>query len=159
MREVFVKCVTVEPVTSRYLLILETKDGSYYLSIHIGVLEAETIFSHLNSFIPPRPMTFDFFRELIENIKDFSVTKVVVDDFDKGIYKAKVYIKNDGLEKFIDCRPSDAIALATKIGADIFVKESILTDKKCISKDCLKSSERELLEQIITDNATTFWNV
>lgn len=159
MREVCVKCVTVEPVTSRYLLILETKDGSYYLSIHIGVLEAETIFSHLNSFISPRPMTFDFFTDILSNIKDFSVPRIVIDDFDKGIYKAKVYLKNGDSEKCIDCRPSDAVALATKLGADIFVRESILTDKKCISKDCLKSSEKQLLEQIITDNTTTFWNV
>ena len=159
MREVSVKCVTVEPVTSRYLLILETKDGFYYLPIHIGVLEAETIFSHLNSLIPPRPMTFDFFSEIIRSVKDLSVTRVVIDDFEKGIYKAKVYLKNGGLEKWVDCRPSDAIALATKIGASIFVNESILKDKKCISKDCLKSSEKELLEKIITDNTTTFWNV
>lgn len=159
MREVCVKCVTVEPVTSRYLLILETVDRAFYLPIHIGVLEAETIYNHINNLVSPRPMTFDFFIEILKNINNCSVPKIVIDDFDNGVYKAKVYIKNGSDEKYVDCRPSDAVALATKLGVNIFVKDSILTNKKCLSKDCLKSSERELLEQIITDNTTTFWNV
>jgi len=159
MFEVAVKCVMKEPLTSRYLLILEAKDKSFYLPINIGVFEAEAIYTALNQIKSPRPLTYDFFKGVLKVIDDVDIEKITIYDVDGHIYKAKLEFAHNSKQCHVDCRPSDAIALGLRLNAPIFVEDSIVEQKKCVSKNCLQENEKLILEQLITDQATTYWNV
>ncbi|MGA1862733.1 bifunctional nuclease family protein [Deferribacter thermophilus] len=158
MKEATVKCVVKDPLTSRYILILETMDG-YYLPIKIGVFEAEAIYTELNSIVPPRPMTYDFISGILAALENVKVEKVIIEDYDDGIFKASLYLLNGESVKCIDCRPSDAIALSLRTKSPVFIEDVVLTKCKCFTKDCIKKENVDLLEEIITDQGTTFWDV
>lgn len=159
MFEVAVKCVLKEPLTSRYLLILESKDNSFYIPINIGVFEAEAIYTAINRIKSPRPLTYDFFKGILNVIDDVNIDKITIYDVDGHIYKAKLEFAHNSEPCNVDCRPSDAIALGLRLNVPIFVEDSIVKKKKCVSKNCLEEKEKIILEQIITDQATTYWNV
>ncbi|BAI80851.1 conserved hypothetical protein [Deferribacter desulfuricans SSM1] len=158
MKEASVKCVVKDPLTSRYILILETNDG-FYLPINIGVFEAEAIYTELNKIVPPRPMTYDFISGILTALDNVVVEKVIIADYDNGIFKASLYLQNGGNTKCIDCRPSDAIALSLRTKSPVFIEEQVLTKCKCFTKDCIKNENSNILEEIITDQGTTFWDV
>ncbi|MDK2791678.1 MAG: uncharacterized protein PWQ25_541 [Deferribacteres bacterium] len=159
MYEVKVKCVIREPLTKRYVLILESIDGTYYIPITIGMFEAEAIYTEISDIKSPRPLTYDFFSLILENIGDVTVDRIIIYDKSDDVFKAKIVLNKNGIKKEIDCRPSDAIALGLRLKSSIFVEDVILKDKKCIKKDCIKKSDKMILEHIITDQATTYWNV
>jgi len=159
MFEVTAKCVIREPLTNRYVLILESIDGSYFIPINIGVFEAEAIYTELSHIKSPRPLTYDFFSSVLNNLDDISIEKIIICEKCDGIFKAKIVLNDHGKTKEIDCRPSDAVALGLRLKTSIFVNDEILKDKKCISKDCLNKKDQFLLDHIITDQATTYWDV
>lgn len=159
MFEVVAKCVLKEPFTSRYLLILEAKDKSFYIPINIGVFEAEAIYTALNQIQSPRPLTYDFFKGILNVIDDVNIEKITIYDVDGHVYKARLEFAHNSKHCNVDCRPSDAIALGLRLNAPIFVEDSIVEQKKCVSKNCLRENEKLILEQLITDQATTYWNV
>lgn len=159
MFEVVAKCVLKEPLTSRYLLILESKDNSFYIPINIGVFEAEAIYTALNRIESPRPLTYDFFKGVLSVMEDVSVKNITIYDVNENIYKARLDFAYNSKQCHVDCRPSDAIALGLRINAPIFVEENIVNEKKCVSKNCLRENEKIILENLITDQATTYWNV
>lgn len=159
MYEVKVKCVLREPIANRYVLILESLDGSYFIPINIGVFEAEAIYTNISGITSPRPLTYDFFTLILENINSVKIDKIVIYDYSDNIFKAKVIINNNGSYKEIDCRPSDAIALGLRVKSPIFIEDNLLKDKRCINIDCLKGTDKMILEHIITDQASTYWNV
>jgi len=159
MYEVSVKCVIKEPLSSRYVLMLETICGSYLIPINIGTFEAEAIYSQLNSISTPRPMTYDFISSILSNMDGVNVDKVVVDSEKSGVYTAKMYINQDnGGQKIVDCRPSDAVALSMKLCIPIYVEEKVLSGK-CISRDGIDRRDESTLNHILNDQGNTFWNV
>jgi bifunctional DNase/RNase len=109
---------------SRFVLV---SDGSRRLPIIIGPFEAQAIQLVLESSRPDRPMTHDLVKNILDRM-EISLDRVVIDDFWNTIYYAKVYLKQAKPEEEIeiDARPSDAIALAVRFDAPIFVADSIL---------------------------------
>jgi len=107
---------------SRFVLV---SDGNRKLPILIGPFEAQAIQLVLESTRPDRPMTHDLIRNILERLGG-TLDRVVIDDFWNTIYYAKLYIKNEREEVEIDSRPSDAIALAVRFDAPIYVADSIL---------------------------------
>ncbi|MGA1845857.1 bifunctional nuclease family protein [Deferribacter abyssi] len=159
MKEVSVKCVIKDPVTARYVLILETKDG-FYVPIKIGVFEAEAIYTELNQIVPPRPMTYDFITGILTAIEDVKIEKVIIEDYEDGVFKASLYLANGNNYKVIDCRPSDAIALSLRIKSPVYIKDVVLNKCKCFTRDCIKGETGvDILEEILTDQGTTRWDV
>ena len=107
---------------SRFVLV---SDGERRLPILIGPFEAQAIQLILEGTRPDRPMTHDLVRNILDRM-DATVDRVVIDDFWNTIYYAKLYIRHGSEESEIDSRPSDAIALAVRFDAPIFVADSIL---------------------------------
>ena len=95
------------------------------LPIMIGAFESQAIQQMLEGLQPDRPMTHDLIRNILIRI-DADVDRVVIDDFWNSVYYAKIYILADGEEHEIDARPSDAVAIAIRFGAPIYVADSIL---------------------------------
>src|SRR5690348_12183596 len=109
---------------TRSMFVLLT-DGERRLPILIGPYEASAISLPLEGAQPDRPMTHDLIRNILDRL-DMFVDRVVIDDLWNTIYYAKVYLRKGEEEIEIDSRPSDAIALAVRFDAPIFVSDGIL---------------------------------
>jgi bifunctional DNase/RNase len=107
---------------SRFVLVT---DGERRLPILIGPYEAQAISLPLEGTRPDRPMTHDLIRNILDRLELF-VERVVIDDLWNTIYYAKVYLRKGEEEIEIDARPSDAIALAVRFDAPIYVSDGIL---------------------------------
>lgn len=100
-------------------------DGERRLPIVIGRFESQAILLPMEQHRPDRPMTHDLVRNIIERLGG-TVERVVIDDLWNTTYYAKLYMQHSGEEIEIDARPSDAIALAIRFEAPIYVSEGIL---------------------------------
>ena len=116
--------VAISDATTVPLVILS--DGSdRLLPIFIGIWEAVSINSAKNREILPRPFTHDLFVDLCVK---FAITLrfLQIDSIEDGVYYAQLVLKTDRHEEYLDCRPSDGIALALRGDVPIFVEESVL---------------------------------
>lgn len=110
-----------------YALVLGEVDGNRRLPIIIGAFEAQAIALELEKIQPPRPMTHDLLRGLFDAL-GAEVTDIVIDDLREGTFFAKVRYVYDDEEATLDARPSDAVALAVRTDAPIFVAASVLDE-------------------------------
>ncbi len=106
------------------VIVLEETDGSRQLPIWIGVSEARSIASEMEEREPPRPNTHDLARQMIASF-DATVVRVVVTELRESTYYAVLDLRRDGRNISLDSRPSDAIAIALRAGAPIFVRASV----------------------------------
>jgi len=110
-----------------YALVLGEIDGNRRLPIIIGAFEAQAIALELEKIQPPRPMTHDLLRDTFEAV-DIDVSEVVIDELREGTFFAKVRYQHDGEEHQLDSRPSDAVALAVRVDAPIYVAPDVLDE-------------------------------
>ena len=106
------------------VVILEEQDGSRMLPIWIGTAEADSIAAQMDGRKPPRPNSHDFAKRVIEGLNG-EVIRVVVSDLRKGTYYAILFLQVREKVIEIDARPSDAIALAIRVDAPIFVRSAV----------------------------------
>jgi len=121
---VAVRLVTLDPVAHTPVIILEEKTGSRRLPIWIGVAEARSIAQRLEEVELPRPNTHDLAKRLVEGL-DGAVERVTVTELRDGTYYAVIALRRNGELVEIDARPSDAIALALRMTAPVFVREPL----------------------------------
>ena len=133
---------------------MKSSDGEEkrYLPIWIGVAEATAIFIQLNDQVLPRPMTHDLLKSIIDTL-GAKVSKVLVNDINQNTFFARVFLEQTELgEKYeIDARPSDAIALALRTDAPIFVAEKVVINATIVDKDKYKeemSQFKKFLENL-----------
>ena len=110
-----------------YALVLGEVNGNRRLPIIIGAFEAQAIALELEKIQPPRPMTHDLIRNLFDAL-GAEVTDIVIDDLREGTFFAKVRYVYDDDEAQLDARPSDAVALAVRADAPIFVASAVLDE-------------------------------
>ena len=110
-----------------YALVLGEVDGSRRLPIIIGAFEAQAIALELEKIQPPRPMTHDLIRDLYDAVGG-EVTDIVIDELREGTFFAKIRYTVNGSDEHLDSRPSDAVAVAVRVGAPIFVSEEVLEE-------------------------------
>ncbi len=127
--EMIIKGLMVDPITNSPIVILRDKDGSKVLPIWVGIFEANAIALQIENVSTPRPMTHDLLRNVIHDLKA-SVQKIVVCDLQENTFYALIYLTLGGSTLAIDARPSDAIALALRTRAPIFVEESVIDNAK-----------------------------
>jgi bifunctional DNase/RNase len=123
--EMSIKGLMVDPVTNLPIVILRDKAGQKVLPIWVGVPEANAIALQMENVAPPRPMTHDLLRNVIQDLKA-SVQKIVVCDLQDNTFYALIYLLVNGETLAIDARPSDAIALALRTRSPIFVEDSVI---------------------------------
>ncbi len=131
MVEMVVESVRVNLHTHHRVVVLKDKDADRYLPIWIGNAEADAIVIQLQSVQVPRPQTHDLLKSVILGL-GATVTSVVVTDLADDVFYARILVDIDGRHVEIDSRPSDAIALAVRVKAPIFVEEKVL-DKAGVS--------------------------
>lgn len=108
-----------------YAILLREIDGSRRLPIIIGAFEAQAIALEIEGIKPPRPLTHDLLKRVADNL-GATVVEVIVDELKENTFFAKIILEVSGLTQDIDARPSDAIALAVRAEAPIYVAESVM---------------------------------
>lgn len=127
MREMTLYGVSFEPIGKQPIVLLKTLDEDRFLPIWIGHPEAAAILMKLQGASPPRPMTHDLLTEVVSELKA-EVVRVTVTELRENTYFAKITFVHDGQELEIDSRPSDAIALAVRCEAQIFVADAVVEE-------------------------------
>ena len=121
-------------VTQSPVVLLSDKKHETVLPIWIGLCEARSIEIGRSGMIPPRPLTYDMMAAIIRTMNG-EVKKIVVTDLRDQVFYAQVVIEVRGKVSKIDARPSDAIALASRMNAPIFVKESVIKKASVLDTD------------------------
>jgi uncharacterized protein len=129
--EMTIKGLMVDPITNMPIIILRDKDGQRVLPIWVGVFEANAIALQIENVSTPRPMTHDLLKNVIQDLKA-RIQKIVVSDLKENTFYALIYLDTDGETVAIDARPSDAIALALRAHAPIFVEDTVIANAKTV---------------------------
>ncbi|MBL7130352.1 MAG: bifunctional nuclease family protein [Candidatus Omnitrophica bacterium] len=126
MVEMELNKIIIDEKRQEQIIVLKEKNGTRLLPIIIGLLEAAAIKMKIGGVNPPRPLTHDLLKALLESL-DAKLDKVIVDKILNNTFHAKLVINTgDSQFKYIDARPSDSIALAVRTNSPIFVEEEVL---------------------------------
>jgi bifunctional DNase/RNase len=147
-----IKGLMLDPVSNSPIVVLKDTDDKVFLPIWVGIFEANAIALQLEDISTPRPMTHDLLRNVIQEI-NAKVTKIVINDLRESTFYALIHVTAGERDLTIDARPSDAIALALRTAAPIFVDQTVLDQAQTISADD-DSDERlkKWLEEVSPDD-------
>ncbi len=129
LHEMTVTGLAIDPSTNAPILILSARNDEFTVPIWIGLMEAASIASVLQGIDFDRPMTHDLFKNFIDRV-NVTVSRIEVCDLKDNTFYAKIYCHAQDGDFIMDARPSDAIALALRLKADIFVDESVVNELK-----------------------------
>lgn len=153
--EMQVTGLTIDPFTSMPIVILKDAAEKYALPIWIGLIEASAIATELEKIPLSRPMTHDLLKNILDEVQ-IQVQKIVVSDLADNTFYAQIFLKAGAKEWAMDSRPSDAIAIALRTKAPIFVEKTVIEKSRKIdlSKEALekegagKQKWTEILENL-----------
>jgi uncharacterized protein len=140
-----IKGLMLDPVSNSPIVVLKDDDEKFFLPIWVGIFEANAIALQLENITTPRPMTHDLLRNMISEL-DARVIRIVINDLRDSTFFAQIRLavgeagSNRTLE--VDARPSDAIALALRTEAPIYVAQSVLDQAQTITPDSEDSEEK-----------------
>jgi bifunctional DNase/RNase len=143
--EMSIKGLMVDPVTNMPIVILRDADHQQALPIWVGPVEANAIALQIENVVAPRPMTHDLLRDLIRELGAMLV-RVVISDLQESTFYAYLELARDGEPLFVDARPSDAIALALRTRAPVFVDTKVL-DRARSTDASSDQADRERLQR------------
>src|SRR5687768_17323281 len=136
-----IKGLMLDPVSNSPIVVLKDDQEKFFLPIWVGIFEANAIALQLENVTTPRPMTHDLLRNMISEL-NAQVIRVVINDLRDSTFFAQIRLITDGKTLELDARPSDAIALALRTEAPIFVAQSVLDQAQTISPDGEDSEEK-----------------
>ena len=125
MLEMKVRGLTLDPLSNMALVVLRDLEDNKALPIWVGIPEANAIALELEQVPTPRPMTHDLIKNILEGIHA-SVVRIVVNDLRDSTFYATIFLSLQEQEFCIDARPSDAIAIALRAKAPIFVALDVI---------------------------------
>lgn len=125
MIEVVIASIRVSLMSQNRIVELREEGGDRILPIWIGPFEAESITLQLQGVDVPRPLTHDLLKSVIESLGG-EVLHILISGLEKSTYFARIVLDVDGDTIEIDSRPSDAIALAVRVNAPIYVTEEVM---------------------------------
>ena len=149
--------LTIDPFTNMPIVILKDDDQNIALPIWIGLVEASAIATEIEAVQVSRPMTHDLLKVLLGQLNARLTHVEIVDLTDKTFF-ANLHIEADGQTKVIDCRPSDAIALALREKCDILVDKQVIEKSREIEsfeateEDAQSEKWTEILENLTQDD-------
>jgi bifunctional DNase/RNase len=149
MIEVTIDSVRVSLLSQHRVVILKDINEEHYLPIWIGPCEADAITIQLQGIEVARPQTHDLLKSVLD-VMGAQVHHILVNDLRNDTFYAHIVVDSNGRRLEIDSRPSDAIALAVRVGSPIFVAESVM-DQAAITPE--EGSEEKEDEE---DNLTVF---
>lgn len=129
LHKVSIAGLTIDPSSNTPIIILKSEDNDQTVPIWIGLLEATAIASALQGVTFDRPMTHDLFKNFLD-MMNISVSKIEVSDIKDSTYFAKIHFASREKIFSMDARPSDAIAIALRFNAPIFIDDKVIEKSK-----------------------------
>jgi len=123
-----------DPRSNMYILLLKEIDGAGTLPIWIGKPEADSIALALGKVATPRPLTHDLVKNIVDGL-NVKIVKIVVTEITDNTYYALIYLNDGKKETLIDSRPSDAVAVALRASAPIYVEDNIMATRSADELD------------------------
>jgi uncharacterized protein len=136
-----IKGLMLDPISNSPIVVLKDGENKTFLPIWVGIFEANAIALQLESVETPRPMTHDLLRNVIVEMEGI-VTRILINDLQESTFFARIFMTVGDRTVEIDSRPSDAIALALRVSAPIFVTQEVLDQAQTITPD--EESEEKL---------------
>ncbi|HYX79676.1 MAG TPA: bifunctional nuclease family protein [Actinomycetota bacterium] len=151
MIEMTLAGVRIELPTSQPIVLLREAEGERYLPIWIGQPEATAIALALQGVVTPRPMTHDLLKNILEEMA-VTVNDIVITELREGTFYAVINLQRNGTAFEVSSRPSDALALAVRLGCRILADEEVLSEASILipSEEPEEEVERfrEFLEHV-----------
>lgn len=135
-----------------YALVLGEVDGKRQLPVIIGASEAQAMVIELKGIVPPRPLTYNLFASVLE-VLGVQLMHVLIYKVENGVFYSYLYMKEDETILRIDARTSDAVALALRMSAPIFIYEEILETEQLKTEKSTDNDHKNEQEDLSKDNA------
>lgn len=123
--EMRVSGLTMDPITNTPIVILKDLEEKKAIPIWIGIFEASAIATEIEKITFSRPMTHDLLNDIVKLLKT-EVVRVDIHDLRNNTFFANIHLLREGMSIVVDARPSDAIAIALRAGAPIYVDEKVI---------------------------------
>jgi len=157
--EMKVSGLTIDPITGTPIVILKDLPEKKAIPIWIGIFEASAIATELEKVKFSRPMTHDLLKDILGTLQ-VALMRIEIQDLRNNTFFANIFLERDGQTFVVDARPSDAIALALRVGSPIFVEEKVIEKSRSIDfevnlmeKDKLTDEKlKEFLENLPIEN-------
>ncbi len=152
--EMKIKGLMLDPITQMPIIILKDPNGEAVLPIWVGLFEANAIALQMEKVSTPRPMTHDLLKNLLARLET-KLLKIVITELKENTFYAVIHLAHGGETVAVDSRPSDAIALALRAEAPIFVEEDVIARSKNaeMARDAGESDRlRQWLEKLDTED-------
>jgi hypothetical protein len=127
MIEVVIDSIRISLISQHRIVMLRDVDGERRLPIWIGPCEAEAITIELQDVEIARPVTHDLLKNVIEEVGG-TVSHILINELRDQVFYARLFIDINGEMLEIDCRPSDAIAVAVRAKVPVFVEEAVMEE-------------------------------
>ncbi|MFO7537015.1 MAG: bifunctional nuclease family protein [Chloroflexota bacterium] len=145
MIEVIIDSIRISLVSQHRIVMLKESDSERQLPIWIGPCEADAITIELQDVKIARPVTHDLLRNIVQEMGG-KISHVLVKELNDGVFHARLFIDINGEMLEIDCRPSDAIALAVRVKVPIFISESVMEEAGILPEPDIQEHELGLDE-------------
>ncbi len=151
MVEMSLAGVRIELPSNQPIVLLREAQGERYLPIWIGQPEAAAIALALQGVVTPRPMTHDLMKNILDEMA-VQIERIVITELREGTFYAVINLQRNGDSYEVSSRPSDAIALAVRLGCKIFANEEVLSEASILIPSGDEEEEvekfREFLDQV-----------
>jgi len=142
-----VRALVMDPVSNMPVVILQQPERNAYLPIWIGVCEANSIALELEGVASPRPMTHDLIRSMVSAM-GYTVDHILIHSLDDSVFIASIQLKDrDGRVCDVDSRPSDALAIALRAKADVYVDPEVL-ERALVTEGSQEDAIKTILERL-----------
>jgi len=144
-----IKGLLLDPISNTPVVVLKDAEEKFFLPIWIGVFEANAIALRIENVSTPRPLTHDLFSRTLGELR-VRVERVVINDLRDNTFYARIILDREGESIEVDSRPSDALALALRFDAAIYVEEEVLEKSGKIEVEDARNPDRlrKWLEEI-----------
>jgi len=144
-----IKGLVIDPISKMPIIVLQDPETDRILPIWIGVFEANAIALKIENIPTPRPMTHDLIKNLLSNLA-IMVERITINDIRNNTFYAAIHCRREGEDLVIDSRPSDAIALALRTDAPIYVEEEVVRRAHSLTLDSTPDGPENLRKWLDT---------
>ncbi|MHB8323878.1 MAG: bifunctional nuclease family protein [Candidatus Dormibacteria bacterium] len=148
--EMSVDSIRVHMPSGQHVVVLKEKDAERFLPIWVGMAEANAIALKISGVQPERPVTHDLMVNMLKAL-DVTVTQVMVSELRNDTFYARIMARTNGRALELDARSSDAIALAVRVGAPIFVAKEVLDQAAVLPEGEDEEAKLEVFQQMVNE--------
>jgi uncharacterized protein len=144
--EMKVSGLTIDPITGTPIVILKDLQEKKAIPIWIGIFEASAIATELEKVKFSRPMTHDLLKDVLGALQ-VTLNRIEIQDLRNNTFFASIFLEKNGESYTVDARPSDAIALALRVGSPIFIEEKVIEKSRNIDFEVNLSEKDKLTDE------------